>query len=235
MNIKPLLKKELAFYFNNPIGYITAILFAVFSNFLFMKDLFLRGDTSMRSFFEIAPWLLLIFIPALGMRVFAEEKRINTIETLITLPVYEATIVLAKFIALLIFAAITLLLTISIPFSLALLGKVVVSEIIVSYIGVILYSMGLIAISIYFSSTTKNQILAFLFSIIVGFLLMVVGSDFLSSVLPNLIQEWLSFLSPIYHYENFLKGVLDLRSVGYFISLSLTFIFLTIINLEKRD
>ena len=235
MNIKPLFKKELAFYFNNPLGYITAILFAVFANFLFMKDLFLRGDTSMRSFFEIAPWLLLIFIPALGMRVFSEEKRVNTIETLITLPIHETAIVLSKFLALLTFVSIALLLTVSIPFSLAFLGKIVISEIIVSYIGVVFLSMGLIAVSIYFSSTTKNQILAFLFSVVVGFLLMIVGSDFLSSVLPNFVQEWLAFISPIYHYENFLKGVVDLRAMGYFLSLSLTFIFLTIINLEKRD
>lgn len=235
MHIKPLFKKELAFYLNNPIGYITAILFAVFSNFLFIKDLFLKGDSSMRSFFEMAPWLLLIFIPALGMRVFAEEKRLNTIETLITLPIYETAIVLAKFFALVIFTFITLLLTISIPVTLAILGKIVLSEIIVSYIGVLFFSMGLIAISMYFSSTTKNQILAFLFSAVVGFLLMMVGSDFLSTVLPNFIQSWIGFLSPVYHFENFLKGVIDIRSIGYFISLSLTFIFLTIINLEKRD
>jgi ABC-2 type transport system permease protein len=235
MNINPLFKKELAFYFNNPIGYVVAILFAMFANFLFIKDLFLKGDSSMRSFFEVIPWLTLIFIPALTMRIFAEEKRTNTLETLITLPIYETTIVLAKFLALISFTLITLLLTISIPISLSTLGKIVVSEIIVSYIGVIFLSMALISLAMYFSSTTKNQVLAFLFTVVIGFLLMMVGSDFLSTVLPNFIQEWLLFLSPIYHYENFLKGVIDIRSIGYFLSFSLTFIFLTIINLEKRD
>lgn len=235
MNIKPLFKKELAFYLNNPIGYIVAILFAMFANFLFIKDLFLKGDSSMRSFFEVMPWLILIFIPALTMKVFAEEKRINTIETLITLPIYETAIVLAKFFALVSFNLITLLLTISIPISLSTLGKIVLSEIIVSYIGVIFFSMGLIALTMYFSSTTKNQVLAFLFSVITGFILIIIGSNFLSTMLPNFIQEWLLFLSPTYHYENFLKGVLDIRSIGYFLSFSLTFILLTIINLEKRD
>lgn len=235
MNIKPLFKKELAYYLNNPVGYIVAILFAMFANFLFIKDLFLKGDSSMRSFFEVMPWLILIFIPALTMKVFAEEKRINTIETLITLPIYETAIVLAKFFALVSFTLITLLLTISIPISLSTLGKIVLPEIIVSYIGVIFFSMGLIAMAMYFSSTTKNQVLAFLFSVITGFILIVIGSNFLSTMLPNFIQEWLLFLSPTYHYENFLKGVLDIRAIGYFLSFALTFIFLTIINLEKRD
>lgn len=235
MNIKPLFKKELAYYLNNPVGYIVAILFAMFANFLFIKDLFLKGDSSMRSFFEVMPWLILIFIPALTMKVFAEEKRINTIETLITLPIYETAIVLAKFFSLVSFTLITLTLTISIPISLSTLGKIVLPEIIVSYIGVIFFSIALIAMAMYFSSTTKNQVLAFLFSVITGFILIVIGSNFLSTMLPNFIQEWLIFLSPIYHYENFLKGVLDIRAIGYFLSFSLTFIFLTIINLEKRD
>lgn len=234
MNIKPLFKKELAFYLNNPIGFIIAILFAGFANFLFIKDLFLKGDSSMRPFFEIIPWLVLIFIPAVSMRVFSEEKRLNTIETIFTLPIYESGVVLAKYFALFVFSLITLVLTFSIPISLGNLGKIVLPEIVVSYIGVLFLSSAFIALSMYFSSTTKNQIVAFLLSVVSLFLLMMVGSDFLSTVVPSIIQQWLTFISPIYHFENFLKGVVDIRSVGYFLSFTVTFLFLTIINLEKR-
>src|SRR5438045_3150828 len=98
--MKPLYKKELNFYLNNPIGYITIVLFAAIANFLFVKDIFLAGSASMRPFFDLVPWLLLIFIPALAMRSFSEERKSNTLELLLTLPVSETQIVLAKFFAL---------------------------------------------------------------------------------------------------------------------------------------
>ena len=95
--MKNLYKKELNYYLNNPIGYIVVVLFAVFANFLFVKDIFVIGSASMRPFFSILPWLFLVFIPALSMRTLSEEKRVNSIEILLTLPVSETQVVLAKF------------------------------------------------------------------------------------------------------------------------------------------
>lgn len=230
-----LFKKELSYYFNNPVGYIVAILFAIFANFLFIKDLFLRGDSSMRPFFDILPWLFLVFIPALTMRIFAEEKRVNTIEVLLTLPLSETTIVVAKLAALLIFSIFTLLLTLLIPVTLMLVGKPYSPEIGVAYCGAFLLSAAFISVAIFFSSLTKNQIVAFLCSVLTIFLLIVMGGDFLASFVPRFIQENLSSFSPLYHYSNFLKGLVDLRSVVYFVSLTTLFIFLTVINLEKRE
>jgi len=230
-----LFKKELSYYFNNPIGYIIAILFAVFANFLFIKDLFLRGDSSMRPFFDILPWLFLIFISALTMRIFAEERRVNTIEVLLTLPISETTIVVAKLFALLIFSGFILLLSLSIPLTLMAIGKPHLLEIIMAYGGVFLLSASFISVSIFFSSLAKNQIVAFLCSVLTIFLLMVVGGDFLAFFIPRFIQENLNFFSPLYHYSNFLKGLVDLRSVVYFISFTMLFVFLTVINLEKRE
>src|SRR3989344_9699856 len=96
LNRKNLYKKELNYYLNNPIGYIVVVLFAVFANFLFVKDIFVIGSVSLRPFFSFLPWLFLVFVPALTMRVLSEEKRINTIEVLLTLPISELQIVLAK-------------------------------------------------------------------------------------------------------------------------------------------
>ncbi len=230
-----LFKKELTYYFSNPVGYIVAILFAVFANFLFVKDLFLRGDSSMRPFFDILPWLFLIFIPALTMRIFAEEKRSNTIEILLTLPIVEAVVVMAKFTALLTFSAVALLLTISLPTTLMFVGRLYLPTIAISYFGAFLLSAVFVSISMFFSSLTKNQIVAFLLSILTIFFLIIAGGDFLVSFVPRFILENLNSFSPLYHYGSFLKGLIDLRSVLYFLSLTVLFIFLTTINIERRD
>jgi len=230
-----LIKKELSYYLNNPIGYITVILFAVFSNFLFVKDIFLVGSASMRPFFGLAPWLLMIFIPALSMRIIAEEKRTNTIETLLTLPISETQIVLSKFVSILLLVMITLLLTLGLPISLSLLTKIYLPEIIISYIGLFLLSSSFIALSMYFSSLTKNQVVAFMVSAVAIFFLLVLSTDFLSTVLPKFIQDFTNYFSPVYQLQSFVKGVVDLKSIVYFLSLTVFFLFLTVIDLEKRS
>ena len=129
-----LIKKELSFYFKNPLGYIVVCLFAIIANFLFMKDVFLRDDTSMRPFFDMIPFLLLFFVPALAMRVFSEKQKAGTLETLLSLPVKEEIIVLAKFIAVSICFTIAFLLTLSVPISLFFLGKVTVGLLLCQYL-----------------------------------------------------------------------------------------------------
>lgn len=230
-----LFKKELSFYFNNPIGYVVSVLFAVFANFLFIKDIFLRGDSSMRSFFDLLPWLLMIFVPALAMRVFAEEKRTNTIELLLSLPVSEFSLVVAKFFALVFFGSVSLVLTFSVPILLSIIGKPAISEITVSYVGAVLLLAGFVALSQFFSSVTKNQIIAFLFSTVALFFLILLGSDFFSTVIPHIMSEYVAVFSPLNHYNSFLKGLVDVRAVFYFTSFIVLFIFMTVISVEKRD
>ncbi len=230
-----LYKKELQYYLNNPIGYITIILFAVFANFLFMKDIFVAGSASMRPFFTLIPWLFLIFIPALTMRIISEERRVNTIEVLLTLPVSETQVVLSKFFALCTLTGMALILTMGIPISLFFLTKLYFPEIIVAYFGSFLLASTFIGISMFFSSLTKNQVVALLVSIIVLFILLVLGTDFMGGVLPRTILDFLTYYVPQYHFQNFMKGIFDVRSFIYFISLALIFLFLTVVNLEKRD
>ncbi len=230
-----LYKKELNYYLHNPIGYIITILFGVFANFLFVKDLFVVGSASMRSFFTIIPWLFIIFIPALSMRAIAEEKRTNTLELLLSLPLSETQIVVSKFLALLTLVAIGLGLTLGLPVSLSYLVHLYLPEILVGYLGLLFVAFFFISISLYFSSQTKNQVVAFLFSAVVLFVLILLSTDFLATIFPKFIQDFLSYFSPLYHLENFMKGILDVRSVFYFVSFSLVFLFLTIIDLEKRN
>lgn len=230
-----LFKKEFDFYLNNAVGYIVVILFAVFVNFLYVKDIFLNGSVSMKSFFGIVPWLFLIFIPALTMRAFSEEKRLNTIEVLLTLPVSEMQIVVSKFFAHLVLVMIALLLTFSLPVSFYYLANIYLPEAAVGYGGAILMGSSFIAVTQYFSSLTKNQIVSFLSSLVVLFILLGISSDLLSTVLPKLVQDMLIYFSPIYHFQNFAKGILDLRSIYYFVSITVLFLFLTVVNLEKRN
>lgn len=233
--MKHLYKKELNFYLNNPVGYIVVVLFAIFANFLFVKDIFLIGSASMRPFFATIPWLLMVFIPALTMRSLSEEKRTNSIEILLSLPLSETEIVLAKFFALLSFLVIGLGLTVGLPISLMSLTRIYLPEVFVGYLGVVLIGMSFISIGLFFSARTKNQVVAFLLSIIITFFLLVLSTEFTASVLPKFIQDFFSYFSPVYHLQNFIKGVVDIRSLFYFISLMMVFLFLTVIELEKRN
>ncbi len=229
-----LYKKELNYYLNNPIGYIILVLFGVFANFLYVKDIFVVGSASMRPFFNVLPWLLLIFVPALAMRALSEEKRTNTIEVLLTLPVSETQVVVAKFLALSTVMCIGLALTLSLPISLAFLTKMYFPEVMVGYLGTILLALFFLSICLFFSAQTKNQVVSFLMSVVVLFVCIVLGSDFMASVLPRSVLDMLTYFTPLYHLQNFVKGVVDLRSLFYFVSATFVFMFLTVIQLEKR-
>jgi len=228
-------RKELNSYLNNPVGYIIIVLFAVFANFLFIKDLFAVGSASMRSFFAIIPWLMLVFVPAVSMKAIAEERRTNTIETLLALPLSETEIVVGKFLAILTVVAMALALTLALPIALFFTSKLYLPEIIAAYAGTLLFAGALAAISLFFSSLTKNQVVSFLLSALVIFLLLMITSDFTSNVIPRVIQDNLGYFGLLYHLQNFVKGLLDLRSVFYFVSLIACFLFLSVISLERRD
>lgn len=232
--MKALYKKEIMQGLNNPVGYIIPLLFALFANYFFMKDVFVIGSASMKSFFGIVPWLLFIFIPALAIRGFSEEKRTNTFEVLMTLPLSEQHIVLAKTLSLLTVCAGALALTFSIPLVLGGISKLFIPEIIVGYMGLLLLCASYVAFSVYVSSRISNQIASFLISVLILFIATTLSSDFLANILPKMAQDLLLFVSPLLHMQNFAKGVVDLRSFFYFVGLSFLFFKLTVMELQKR-
>jgi len=233
--MRNLIKKELSYYLNNPLGYIVIVLFASFANLFYVKDIFLTGSASLRPFFFLIPWLFLVFIPALAMRIFSEEKRNNTLEIILTLPYSETQIVLSKFFALFFLLFLSLGLTFSLPVSLFFLAKIYLLEVVIAYFGCWILGASFIALTMFFSVKTKNQLVAFLLSSLLIFLLLILGSDFSASFLPRNIHDFLSYFSPFYHFQNFVKGILDLRSFFYFISFIFLFLFLTVVDLEKRN
>ncbi len=232
--MKALYKKEVMQLLNSPVGFTVPIIFALFLGYLFTKDVFVIGSASMQSFFSVAPWLLFILIPALSMRSISEEKKTNTIEVLLTLPLSESQIVFAKCASIFSIVAITLGLTLSIPLVFGFLAKLYFPEIIVGYIGLLLLSLSYLSFSLFVSSKLSNQIAAFAVSVITLFLITTLSSDFLSSILPKVAQDFLLFASPILHLENFAKGIIDIRSTLYFVIFTLVFYLLTIKELKKR-
>jgi len=232
--MKALYRKELMQFLNSPVGYTVPVVFAVFLGYLFLKDVFIIGTASMKSFFSVAPWLLFILIPALSMRSISEEKKTNTLEVLLTLPLSEEKIVRAKFASIFTLIAITLALTFSIPLVLGFLAKLYFPEILVGYLGLLLLSLSYLSFSLYISSKVVNQIASFSLSVTLLFLITTLSSDFLANLLPKVAQDFLLLVSPILHLDNFAKGVLDLRSLFYFIVFSLVFYQLTVKELQKR-
>lgn len=232
--MKALYKKELMQLLNSPVGYSVPIVFALFLGYLFMKDVFIVGSASLKPFFSVAPWLLFLLIPALSMRSIGEEKRSNTIEVLMTLPLSESTIVLAKLLSLFTITALTLGLTLSIPLVLGFISSLYAPEIIVGYIGLLLLSLLYLSFSLFISSRVSNQISSFSLSVIILFLMTTLSSDFLANILPKVMQDVLIFGSPILHLDNFIKGVVDFRSLSYFIVLIAVFFKLTVTELKKR-
>lgn len=233
--MKAIYKKELGHFFNNPLGFIVVVLFALFSNFLFIKDIFSFGSASMRPFFVTTGWLLSIFIPALAMRSFAEEKRTNTLETLLTLPVRERDIVFGKLLAIMTVIGIALGLTLALPVALAFVSSLYFPEVLMGYIGLFLMSTAFTAIAVFFSLKTNNQIVAFFISALVLFLLIAFSSDFVASFVPRSISDIVVFAMPLTHLNPFMKGILDIRSVVYFLTLTGLLTYISASELEERS
>jgi len=190
------------------------------------------------SLFILAPWVFLFLIPAINMRMFAEEKRSGTIETLFTRPLTDLQIVLAKYGASILLVIISLLPTIIYYISIYRMaspaGNIDTAGIMGSYLGLIFLCSGFTAIGIFASSLTQNQIIAFLLSLLLSFLFYN-GFEALSTMnLPDGLKSIFSAIGISSHYSSMSRGVIDTRDMIYFLSLSTFFIFLTRYNLEKR-
>lgn len=213
-----LLRKELRLYFNSPIAYIFLVVFLGLSLWLFFRGFFLVGQADLRGFFGILPWLYLFLIPALTMRLFAEEYRQGTIETLLTSSLPVSKIVLGKFLASLSFLGLALLGTLPLVISIALVGPLDFGATIAAYVGALLLGAAFISVGLLLSALTQNQIVAFLLSALVSFVLFILGNDLVTFALPGFIAPILSYASFSAHYDSIIRGVLDTRDIVYYLS-----------------
>lgn len=225
-------KKELRSYFNSPVAYVVIILFLLISGWQFSNSLFLANTADMRGLFQIIRFIFLFFIPALSMRLISEEKRSGTIELLGTMPVSEWQLVLGKFFPSLILIIITLLLTLVNYITISYLGDPDTGATFGGYLGLVLLASTYLAIGLFTSSLTKNQIIAFIlsFAIIFTFIILNYFKGFVGGFMASVVE----FLSTDYHFESIQRGVIDTRNIIFYLSLTFTFLFLTVQVLNSR-
>ena len=230
-------KRELQSFFDSLIAYIMLVLFLGFSGFftwLYGSDIFLVGQASLEGFFGIAFWTLFFFIPALTMRLLAEEKKTGTIEMLLTKAVTDREVVIGKFLSTFLLISIALAFTLPYAITIYNIGNLDVGQVICGYVGLLLMSGAYISIGLYASSVTNNQIVAFLSALFIGLFFHLIF-DVLSGNFTGLVGQILSTLSLSNHFESISRGVMDTRDIIYFFSIILLGLFLSELSLTKRN
>ena len=230
-------KRELETFVDSLVAYILLVVFLGVSGFftwLFGSDIFFVGQASLQPFFSIAYFTLFFFIPALTMRMLAEEKRSGTLELLLTKPITDWNVVLGKFLAALILICIALLLTLPYYITVWAIGPIDQGAVWCGYLGLILMSMTFIAIGLFASSITNNQIVAFLLALFIGIFFLIIF-NVLSNNFTGLIGEILSYLSLSTHFDSISRGVIDSRDLLYFLTITLFGLILAETSLSKRN
>lgn len=230
-------KRELSGFFDSLIAYVMIILFLGLSGsftWLFGTNVFMLGQANLSIFYDIAFWSLFFFIPAITMRMIAEENKSGTIELLITKAVSDGQIVLGKFLACLILVLVALLCTIPYYITISQLGNVDDGGVIGGYLGMILLAGSYISIGLFASSLTQNQIVAFLIALFIGIFFHMIF-DVIGSGLTGSLGELFNFLSMRTHVESLSRGVIDTRDIIYFLSIILVGLVGTQIMLSKRN
>ena len=230
-------KRELNSFFDSLLAYIMIIAFLGFSGFftwLYGRDVFLVKQASLQSFFDVAYWTLFFFIPALTMRLIAEEKNSGTLEMLLTKPVSDWQLVTGKYLSTLCLIVISLLLTVPYYITIASIGPVDHGAVLTGYLGLILMSAAYISIGVFTSSITNNQIVAFLLALLIGIFFHLLFS-LLARNLSGILGNILNYLSLDTHYNSVTRGVIDTRDLIYFVSVIFTGLFFSEIVLSKRN
>lgn len=227
-------KKEFKTFFISPIAYIFIVVYLVVTNFLFFQSFFLINQADMRSYFSILPWIFLLFVPAITMRSWAEEKKLKTLELLLTWPISDFQVVAGKFLASFCFLAITILLSISVPITVSLLGSPDPGPIIGGYIGALLMGAAYLAIGLWISSFTENQIVAFILGVVITFALFIVGNPFVTMAAPSMLVPVLNYIGLGNHFQSIERGVIDTRDILYYFSVVSFFLFLNVQTLGSR-
>jgi ABC-2 type transport system permease protein len=238
-----ILNRELKGYFRTPLASIFLLVFLALSSGMtfFLGRFFERDQADLTAFFSWHPWLFLVLMPAIGMRLWAEERRSGTIELLITLPVTNTQLVVGKFLASWIFTLIALILTMPIWITVNYLGEPDNHVILISYFGSWLMAGAFLALTSCLSALTKNQVIAFIISSISGFVLIMAGFNLVLSAVrswsPNWITETISSMSFLSHFSRIQMGVFDLSTLIFFISMIILCLWINVqlVQVKKAD
>ena len=228
--------KELRTYFLSPVAliFIATFLLASLFSFFWVEGFFVRGSADIRPLFEWLPVLLAFLVPALGMRLWAEEEKSGTMELLMTMPLTTWSAVLGKFVAGLTLVAVALALTIPVPVSVSMLGDLDWGPVFGGYIATLLLAAAYLAITLCISAMTANQLVALVFGAVTCSLLYVIGSDTVASFFGGNVAEALRALGAGSRFDSIQRGVLDLRDLAYYAAIIGTFLSVNVLLLERR-
>jgi ABC-2 type transport system permease protein len=233
-SILTIFKKEFKSFFISPIAYVFITVYLVITGFLFFQSFFLINQADMRGYFGLLPWVFLFFVPAITMRSWAEEKKVKTLELLLSWPVSDFQVVFGKFLAAFGFLSIAILLSITIPITIAILGSPDPGPIIGGYMGALLMGAAYLSIGLWVSSYTENQIVAFILGVVVTFVFFFIGSPFVTMSAPSWLVPIMNYIGLGNHFESIERGVIDSRDILYYISITGFFLFLNVQSLGSR-
>lgn len=217
-------KRELSGYFSSPVAYVFLVIFLLVAGFLTFTAgaFFERGEASLAAFFGWHPWLYLVLVPAVGMRLWSEERRAGTIELLLTLPVTTWQAILGKFVASWLFLALALALTFPVVLTVNVLGEPDNGAIVAGYVGSFLLAGAYLAVTCMTSAMTRNQVVAFILAVVVCLFLILAGfnpvTDLLVRWASPAVVDTVAAFSVVTHFDGFQKGVLDSRDLLFFLS-----------------
>jgi ABC-2 type transport system permease protein len=239
-NVWILTKRELGAYFGTPLAYVFVVIFVALTGAFafFIGNFFERGQADLQPFFAYHPWLYLLLVPAIAMRLWAEERKAGTIELLMTLPISPSEAIVGKFLAAWIFIGIALALTFPMWITVNVLGNPDNGVILASYIGSFLMAGAFLAIGSCVSALTKNQVIAFIVAATICFLMVMSGLQlvlgFFRSWAPSFIVDAIASMSFLNHFELISRGVITLPSLFFYFSIIVLFLFANVIVVEQR-
>ena len=228
-----ILNKELKDYFISPIAYIVISVFLVVTGWFFFSTFFLYNQADMRLFFTLLPIIFSFIIPAITMRLFSEELNIGSYEILLTLPVTHRDIIIGKFLAAILFISIALVPTLSYPIFITLLGNLDLGPVVGGYVGAILLATTYTAVGLFASSLTRNQIIAFIVSMIICLTLTLI--DKMLFFFPSMLLDIIGYMGADFHFKNIARGIIDSRDILYFLSISFISLYCTHLVLEGKE
>ena len=238
--VKAMFKRELAGYFISPVAYVFIVIFLMLIGFFtfYISRLFESGQADLRGFFEWHPWVFLFLIPAAAMRLWADERRLGTMELVLTLPVTTAEAILAKFLAAWIFLGICLALTFPTVITVAYLGDPDMGAVVCGYVGSFLMAGAFLSIGSMTSSMTRSQVISFILSVVICLFFILAGyppvTEALSGWAPSWLTAFISRLGFLPHFASIKRGVLDMRDIVYFLSVMIFMLSANGVILENR-
>ncbi len=239
-NISAIMKRELYGYFTTPVAYVFIVIFLFLTGIFtfYLGAFYERAQADLDPFFRFHPWLYLFLIPAIAMRLWSEERKSGTIELLMTLPISVSEAVIGKFLAAWLFTGIALILTFPTWITVNYLGEPDNTVILASYLGSFLMAGGFLSIGSCISAITKNQVIAFVISVVICFLFVLSGFplvlDFFQGWAPDTLIDAIASFSFLTHFESIKKGVIDLRDIIYFGILITFWLYANVVVIDSR-